>query len=207
MLEYSYHFKKDGLNMPRTTFEGRVCEKKCCYQFSRVKTYHCAICTIGFLGLAIGATALAGYLKVGALQNMPKKTAIIVMAAGGGAGAILLIASLFIKKRDSNNDSIARVPKEGIEQKEIDQAERSLEELFQEVSDRLAVARRIGKESQGGLLYGPDAWEWWGVKVVDKVPKCPGIDPNREKILIYVPENSLINGTRKNLYRTRIFAG
>jgi len=62
------------------------------------------------------------------------------------------------------------------------------------------AAKSKSIDTQGGVFYGPQAWEVLGVKVLDTNIQMPKVDLSKnDKILLYIPETIEFKGVEKNL--------
>lgn len=164
---------------------------------SKLKTYGCIIAIIvGIGGLAVGGAGVAGYVHAGALSNLAQIDAVIMMAVGGGSGVTLLIVGIVgtIKNRQpvslqSRNDVISghRNPpqKTGSAQK----------------TDRISSV-----DTQGGLVYGSEAWpalgRTWGCTLTildEKISDAPKEDIAKGRVRIYIPKRVSVNSKEKDL--------
>ncbi len=132
--------------------------------FSKWKTCGCAIAIIvGIGGLAAGAVGLADLLN-----NIVQGDAIVMMAVGGGGGTILLIMGIV-----------------GIVKNCINAARRS------DSTERAKIIKSI--DTQGGSVYGPEAWQIWKVKILNVVPPLPEVTMSKkDQVLLYIPEKVLV---------------
>lgn len=148
----------------------------------KFRSYGSTIATIlGISGVILGAIGLGGYCRIGLLREMNKTVSITMIAAGGSCGAFLLIIGICCQK--NRNKSVAK-----------DEVQEQLKtDPKQIIRDRV--------DTQGGLVFGKDAWQVFGVEVLDEVPPIPsGIDLNRgDKFFIYIPENARVNGKETKL--------
>ena len=64
--------------------------------------------------------------------------------------------------------------------------------------------------TQGGLVYGADAWSIWGAEVLDRVPPAPSIDWDANDpyfneayrdnyVFLYIPQRIRVSGKEKDL--------
>jgi hypothetical protein len=156
---------------------------------SKGKTICFAIAIILSLGgLAVAGIGLGGYLQIGPLLNFSQINSISIMVAGGSCGIILLIVGVAgsVKNCQTNGRDNA----EDTEDVEDNPAPPNNAELT-------APPKRAAK-THDRSIYGKDAWEVWGVKVLDVVPPPPNVDTNN-KILLYIPQKVKFNGKEDEL--------
>ncbi len=146
------------------------------------KPYVFAIAIIvGMGGVAVGAVGLAGVLS-----NRAQVNAIIMMAAGGGGGTILLIMGIVGIVHNQQSSSQQQVDSKRSGATHADSARRT------------EIIRSI--DTEGGLVYGPQAWRIWDVEVLDTVSQRPQIDLKEgDKVLLYIPNSIRVNGTEQLL--------
>lgn len=160
---------------------------------SKLKTYGFVIAIIvGIGGLAVGAAGLAGYFYVGALSNMAQIDAIIMMAAGGGGGIILLIVGVVGTVKTGQSSSHRQHGGVHVDSERGGATRKSCS------TGRAEIIRSI--DTKGGLVYGPEAWKIWNVKVLDVVPPAPQVDlSKKDKVLLYIPQRARVDGKEQNL--------
>lgn len=117
-----------------------------------------------------------------------------MMAAGGGGGAILFIAGVVGTVKNCRNNTLEDTSGSGTRRPvQVDKQE---------------VIRTT--DTQGGLVYGADAWRIWGVEVLDEVPPVREMnwdenDPYFNEayrdnyVLLYIPQRIRVGREEKDL--------
>ncbi len=160
---------------------------------SKLKTYGFAIAIIvGVGGFIAGGVGIAGCL--GAISNLNKVHAILMMVAGGGGGIVLFSAGIVGTVKNRRNNAL-----------EIDSGNHTHQPIQ---VDREEVIRTT--DTQGGLVYGSEAWRIWGVEVLDEVPAAPHVDWDEKDpffkeayrenyVLLYIPQKIRAGREEKDL--------
>jgi hypothetical protein len=163
---------------------------------SKLKTYGFIIAIIvGVGGLAVGGAGVAGYFHVGALSNLAQIDAIIMMAVGGGGGVILLIVGIIGTVK--NRQPVSHQLRNGVNSGHRSASQKT--ESTQKTGNISSV------DTQGGLVYGPEAWSALGkkwscqLKILDaKIPNAPEKDVAEGRVRIYIPQKVSVNGEEKD---------
>ena len=165
---------------------------------SKGKTIGFAIVIIlGLGGLAVAGVGLGGYLQAGSLSSLGQVNSIIMMAAGGGGGIVFLIIGIVgsVKNRQTSSHQ-QNDHNEGIEQGSVVNPKNT--KASSKPEKHTGIASTV--ETQGGLIYGADAWNIWNVEVLDVVPPVPRVDlSKKDKVLLYIPQRVRVDGKEQNL--------
>lgn len=145
---------------------------------SKWKEYGFVIAMIVLIGIAIGGVGVgvAGYFHVGALSPLKHLHAFIIMGASGGTlllGVIGGICFFVFRNRPKNNSLHDSAPPK-------------------------VVIEQPAEEDFSYLVYGEEAWQKLGARVLGRIPHKPDIDWNendpyfnapfkKNYILIYIP--------------------
>jgi hypothetical protein len=160
---------------------------------SKGKTIGFAIVIILSLGgLVVGGVGLGGYLQAGSLSSIGQVNSILMMAAFGGGGIVSMVIGIVGSVKNCQRNS-----------RQQNEENEGTEDGTKTVSSTISITNIKDVvstiDTQGGVIYGADAWKIWNVEVLDKVSEPPKVDLSKsDKILLYIPERIRVNGEEKD---------